>query len=423
MQSTIRGLILGKNYFIESYTDFKTVMLSSWYALFSIAACTLYLAVDFGKSDFITTSIFMVCIGFSALSLLLHRLQQHALANLVLFPTIAIVVFLFAGSESPASGASLFFLVVSLGAFTVFGTSKRTYAYAFTAFTLLLFVMANFFHISFLVFRDYDAATLDQILFLNFCTSLSGTMLVAVLFIRLNRYSEEKIQMQNEMLKRNNADLDRFVYSASHDLRAPLNSVLGLIQLAENATEKEFAYYLGLMKTRIHSMQSFIRDVTDFSRNNRMALHKVRVELAALVVDIWEGLRFIEGADAIRFKLDIAPRLVVETDPARLKIVLGNLLSNAIRYHDFSHVAPYISVTGHVENNVLHLEVQDNGQGIDPEVQPRIFEMFFRGNPGSKGSGLGLYIVSEVLAKVSGTIEVESVPRKGTTFRVAIPLG
>lgn len=106
----------------------------------------------------------------------------------------------------------------------------------------------------------------------------------------------------------------------------------------------------------------------------------------------------------------------METDPACLKIVLGNLLSNAIRYHDFSHVAPYVSVTGQVENDVLHLEVQDNGQGIDPEVQPPIFEMFLRGNPGSKGSGLGVYIVSEVLAKVSGTIKVESVPRKGTTF-------
>ncbi|MFZ5973400.1 MAG: hypothetical protein ACOYXA_17580 [Bacteroidota bacterium] len=72
-----------------------------------------------------------------------------------------------------------------------------------------------------MVFRDYGAATLDQILFLNLCTSLSATMLVAVLFIRLNCYIEDKIQMQNEMLKRNNADLDRFVYSASHDLRAP----------------------------------------------------------------------------------------------------------------------------------------------------------------------------------------------------------
>ena len=422
MQRAVRGLILGKDYFIDSYADFKTVMLSGWYAMFSILCCLVYLVLDFTLLEFTSVAIFFVCMGLSISSLVLHRLRYHLQANMVLFPSLAITIFLFAASESPATGVSLFFLVISLGALTIFGASNKAISYLFVALVFLLFVVANFSGISILPYRNYNPLVLDQILFINFVISLSGVVLVSVLFIRLNRYTEEKIAYQNELLKRTNADLDRFVYSASHDLRAPLNSILGLIQLTETASDKDLGYYLGLMKSRIDSMQSFIRDVTDFSRNNRLCIEKARVDVAALVMDIWDGLRFIEGADAVRFKLDIDPHLAVRTDIARLKIVLGNLLSNAVRYHDFNHVAPYIRVAAHVEDQVFRLEVQDNGQGIDPQYQQRIFDMFFRANENSKGSGLGLYIVSEVLAKVAGTIEVESVLGKGSTFKVAIPL-
>jgi signal transduction histidine kinase len=423
MQRTVRNIILGKDYYIQSYAEFKTVLLSGWYALFSILACGLYLFIDLATETYSTSWVFLLSIGVCVFTLLLHRKKRHQEANLLLFPTMAFTIYLFASSESLATGTAFFFLVICLGAFTIFGYDQKRKSYFFTVFVLGLFFLASFFHFSILPYRQYDSLVIFVIFILNFLVALAGLIMVAILMIRLQNYSDRQIGNQNELLKKANTELDRFVYSASHDLRAPLTSVLGLISLAkETDKDHEIRKYLGLMKDRIHSLEGFIHDVTDFSRNSRLAVEKQNVPIAPLILDVWEGLRFIAGADAIRFKMDVEHDLHFVTDPSRIRIVLGNLLSNAIRYHNLTRIDPYVKVSAYKNNHALHLEVEDNGQGIDPQYKARIFDMFFRAHENSKGSGLGLYIVSETLAKVSGSIGVESVLGKGTIFRVSIPV-
>lgn len=423
MQRAIRNLILGHDYFIESYWQFKTVLLSGWYAIFSILAFTLYLSFDLFMGTYSTSWVFLLSIAVISGTLMLHRLKKHRLANLVLLPTIALTIYLLASSESIATGSAFFFLVVSLCALTLFGRDQKIISFAFIAFVLVLFLLSTFSGYSVLPFREYNEVVISFNFLLNFLMALAAVVLVALLLIRLQLYSEKQVQKKNELLTKANTELDRFVYSASHDLRAPLSSVLGLITLAKGTDDGHaVGNYLDLMQKRIHSLESFIRDVTDFSRNTRLAVEKQEVEIAPLILDVWEGLRFIEGADAIRFKMDVEQELVFTTDPARIKIVLGNLLANAIRYHNFYQVDPWVKVSAYKNNHALHLTVEDNGQGIHPDHKPRIFEMFYRGHQNSKGSGLGLYIVSEALAKVAGTIGADSTYGKGTTFRVSIPV-
>ena len=109
------------------------------------------------------------------------------------------------------------------------------------------------------------------------------------------------------------------------------------------------------------------------------------------------------------------------TDKSRLQVVITNLLSNAVRYHDSRKKEQYIRLRYQANGGVFSIKVEDNGQGIAKEYHTRIFEMFYRANEMSKGSGLGLYIVKEALMKLSGSIQLDSTPGIGTIITVRLP--
>jgi signal transduction histidine kinase len=175
------------------------------------------------------------------------------------------------------------------------------------------------------------------------------------------------------------------------------------------------------MRDRIHSLDNFIKDITDYSRNNRLAINNESVKLVDLAEEVWESLKFSPEAVRIVFKIDIPEEISIHSDKNRLKVIISNLIANAIRYHDDKKDQQYIRLHAEVREKVFHLTVEDNGQGIDREYHSRIFEMFYRANEQSKGSGLGLYIVKEALMKLSGTIHLESAPGIGSTFTIRLP--
>jgi len=198
--------------------------------------------------------------------------------------------------------------------------------------------------------------------------------------------------------------------------------VLGLLKLAEGKVdEKEMGRYHGMMQNRLSSLDKFIKDITDYSRNNRLQIVSESVNIASLTDEIWESLRYSADALGIEFVNDLPADLIVANDGTRLRVVLSNLMANAIRYHDHRKENKYIKVYHHLTNASFSLHVEDNGQGIAPEIHSKIFEMFYRGNESSQGSGLGLYIVKETLAKLSGTIHLCSTPRQGSTFSISVP--
>jgi signal transduction histidine kinase len=224
------------------------------------------------------------------------------------------------------------------------------------------------------------------------------------------------------LLVKTNSELDRFVYSTSHDLRAPLASVLGLIDItSRSGNADDVKRYLGMMKDRVHSLDKFIKDITDYSRNNRLQVERERINLHQLTSEIWESLKFSPEAQQINFVLDMPEHLEVESDKNRMVIILGNLISNAIRYHDPRKENPYIRLHHQRNGKGFYVKVEDNGQGIPAELHHKIFEMFFRGHEKSKGSGLGLYIVKETLSKLSASIHLESAPGSGSIFTVKFP--
>lgn len=418
----IRDLIVGSDAYIESYGEFKQVMLSGQFALIGIVLSILYATVAALTGNFAALPIFVSTIFFLGLSIFIHRQGDHCLANYFLLPTINITVYLFAASESSNSGVFAFFIVNTLAAFAVFNYKQRLLSILFAVFTYVLFALAYFIDFSILPFRHYSEEMMLFKLVLNFSVALPCVTMGVYLLISLNHYNALQLVQSNAELMKTNTELDRFVYSTSHDLRAPLSSVLGLIDIASRSNrEQEVKQYLGMMKDRIHSLDKFIKDITDYSRNNRLEVLREKVNLHALAMEVWDSLRFSPEAEHITCEIDIREDIYIESDKNRLRVIMANLISNAIRYHDVRKNNKFIRLHYQINGRIFYLKVEDNGQGIAPEYHNRIFDMFYRGNEQSKGSGLGLYIVKEALVKLSGSIRLESVPGVGSTFIVKLP--
>jgi signal transduction histidine kinase len=234
--------------------------------------------------------------------------------------------------------------------------------------------------------------------------------------------NEQKLEKQNQELSKINTELDRFVYSASHDLRAPLLSVKGILQLLameKDPVEKE--KLLEMIGSCVDKLDGFIKDIIDYSRNARLELTGELVDFPRLIKEAEEAIRYMEGANTIQITSIQDPQLQgFKSDQQRLQIIFNNIISNAIRYrHHFRESTLHIETRK--VGDVAVISFEDNGIGIQEEYLAKVFDMFFRADSSSQGSGLGLYIVKESVDKLKGKIDVHSKPGKGTTFIITLP--
>ena len=245
------------------------------------------------------------------------------------------------------------------------------------------------------------------------------------------RAKEEELNQQkknlvaaNEQLKKTNLDLDRFVYSVSHDISAPLKSIKGLVslfRLDDSANTPSAKVYLEKIDISVNKLEMFIEEVLDHSRASRKELQSDAVYLKTFLEEVLDNLKYIENFSRIKFQfnLDIP---VVQADHFLLKVIVSNLISNAIKYQkEYSGHTPEITLASQKMENKILISVIDNGEGIAPENQSRIFDMFYRGSRQSKGSGLGLFIALEAAHRMRGDITFQSEYGKGTTFTLILP--
>jgi ligand-binding sensor domain-containing protein/signal transduction histidine kinase len=219
------------------------------------------------------------------------------------------------------------------------------------------------------------------------------------------------------------AELDRFVYSASHDLSAPLKSVLGLINISRKENDKnQLETYHNYMERSIKKLERVIDSLVEFSRNTHRPVVSVEFDFDALLKEVFEELAFWPEACQVKMHNHVMPELVVESDPDRLKVILHNLIGNAIKYADFNKKESSVWVSVAIADSSFSIIVKDNGIGIESSNLNRIFDMYYRGSDRSKGSGLGLFIVKETAKKLGGVVRVKSVFGTGSEFEVLIPL-
>jgi signal transduction histidine kinase len=239
--------------------------------------------------------------------------------------------------------------------------------------------------------------------------------------IDTRKSAEEKLQRINQELSKRNTELDNFVYSVSHDLRAPIASVLGLINLAKK--DKDAAMkdvYLDKINNSALQQDTFIREILDQSRNSRLDVKKEEILFEPLIDETFNQLKFATSTGkSVEKIIQVNQSGPFFSDRWRLKVILNNIISNAIRYRNGKD--PVIRVNVEINGNRAKLEVEDNGKGIAREHLDKVYRMFYRATDDGAGSGLGLYIVKETIDKLNGSISIESEVGKGTTVRFEIP--
>lgn len=237
------------------------------------------------------------------------------------------------------------------------------------------------------------------------------------------KYENDLIHFNAE-LKKTNAELDRFVYSTSHDLRAPLKSMMGLIYMMGEDIDLENTDLhdrLKMLGNSVKKLDDFIEEILRYSRNSRMVLEKNEVDFRKMLEEIKRDHKFSEEIKGVQIVEEINSEEIFISDYNRLSIVLNNIFSNALKYRDFSKDASIVKITINADEKKARIVVEDNGIGITNENQEKIFDMFYRATTQASGSGIGLYIVKEALDKLGGTISVESELHYGTKFIIDVP--
>jgi PAS domain S-box-containing protein len=236
------------------------------------------------------------------------------------------------------------------------------------------------------------------------------------------QHTEDLLKRQNEELIKINAELDRFVYSASHDLRAPLMSVKGLINMIKVDPEKRNTdHYVKLIERSIDKLDHFILDIIHYSRNSRMDIMPKEINFQALLEESIDSLKFIDGAEQVRSVKNFNLRAPFYSDYSRLLMIFNNIIANAVRYRDHWKQDSFLEINILATEEKAVIRFSDNGIGIAEEYLDKVFKMFFRASADSKGSGLGLYIVKSAVDKLNGRIDVQSKIGEGTVFTIEIP--
>jgi signal transduction histidine kinase/ligand-binding sensor domain-containing protein len=239
----------------------------------------------------------------------------------------------------------------------------------------------------------------------------------------INDQLDRRVQERTTKLVKTNQQLDRFVYSASHDLSAPLKSILGLINILKLEKKDEgLIQHLKHMERSVQKLEVVIYHLTQFSRNMGGPVSSLTFPFKNVVEEVIEDLKYYSNVYRIDIIRNYCDSDILTSDFMRVKIVLTNLISNAIKYRDKNKPDNYIKISFRQTANASIIEVEDNGIGIEKEHQEKIFDMFFRATTNSEGSGLGLYIVKDVVEKLQGTINVDCQPGHKTLFTISLPL-
>lgn len=231
------------------------------------------------------------------------------------------------------------------------------------------------------------------------------------------------LETQNKRITMVNAALDRFLYSVSHEFRAPICNGLGLINLLRmKSTKEDKDDILNKLESSIRSLDELLQNIGVFSDVTGHDAKNTIVNLRTVIAEIAEQRKALDGGSDVNVSIQVEDDTPFMTDKKRLSVVMSNLISNAIKYRD-PRKKSFVEIIARVTPKAAHLEVRDNGLGIREEYMDKIFDVFYTSGDLAKGRGLGLFMAREIVEKLGGDFSVKSQHETGTTFYVTIPNG
>ncbi|MFP4094215.1 MAG: ATP-binding protein [Cyclobacteriaceae bacterium] len=268
----------------------------------------------------------------------------------------------------------------------------------------------------------------------NFCTALDEKLPLAISVSKLQTKSQmqsgyvllakdlKQFYILSDALKKKNKELETFVYKVSHDLKGPVASLLGLLELSEREDNDlaTIRAYMGMMKSSLQRLDKSIVSFLNFTLATRTDIEPQKVMLKQEVYEVIKVLWAFPNRSYVSINNLIPDELSLYTIPELLRSVLQNFIENAIKYRSrFRPSSVDISAETHPQKTIIR--IRDNGIGMSPYIRERAFDMYFRGHSEAPGSGLGLYITKASVEKLGGEIYLCSEEGKGTEVKITLP--
>lgn len=240
---------------------------------------------------------------------------------------------------------------------------------------------------------------------------------------QINLQLEEKVRERTLELQDKNEQLDSFVYKASHDIKGPLRSIMGLTKVGVvdfKDSPQVLSYFEHIMKTAT-KLDMVLEDLLVVTKIKNSKLQKKTIAFEEMVQEILQTFKHLNGFDRVKLSIVKEGNLPLVSDETVLYSIVQNLIENVIKYQDENKPETILAIRLVVQSGMAKLIVEDNGTGIEPSHLNHIFDMFYKINERSIGSGLGLYILKQAVQRLGGKVTVTSVLGKGTTFEVELP--
>lgn len=234
-------------------------------------------------------------------------------------------------------------------------------------------------------------------------------------------HTKQELIQSNRTLLETNEELDTFLYRSSHDLVAPVKSIRGLIQLMR-MTPDDRELYMVMMEERILKLENLLHEINNYVRHTRQGSLATEFYAHEMVASVWSEIEFMDQEHKVELVKEVDEGISMVSDANAWRMILGNILSNAIKYRDLNKAEPFVKLRMHTDGGRVLLTVEDNGVGIPKVSQERVFEMFYRAHETNSGSGLGLFLVKRMVDRLGGQIQIHSEFGKGTTVSVSCPI-
>lgn len=230
------------------------------------------------------------------------------------------------------------------------------------------------------------------------------------------------LAIKNEELQKAYNELDKFAYSATHDMRGPILSVLGIIDLSKNSNDiSDIKGMLEMMENAMLKLDNYIQNLHDYYSIRRGEVGIEEIQFEDIVKDLSDIYEITSKIQSVNFIRKVNQTENFRSDNISLKIILNNLLSNAFKYQRKDNPEKLVEVIVEVSKGIAIITVRDNGIGIPENSVSQVFNMFYRATNEEVGSGFGLYNAKDALNKLGGSVELISKQNEGTTFIVKIP--
>jgi signal transduction histidine kinase len=231
-----------------------------------------------------------------------------------------------------------------------------------------------------------------------------------------------KREVRNNSANQINGLVERFIYSCSHELKSPIASMQGLLEIIKyHPLHSETAHCIDMMSVCTERMKHLMHSLEEYMINAKREIYLENVQGEQLIQGVLEQFQYPLKEKHIKVKTIIQQTSAWVTDAHRVNLVLSNLVSNAVAFQDPQKREKKILIRLNVAQNKSSLEVADNGIGIARDRQNKIFDLFYRGHEQSQGAGLGLFLVQNIASKMQSKIAVKSTEKIGTSFKVTSP--